>query len=202
MNEIQKVSLVVGLGNPGRQYTDTRHNAGRRFVERLAETFEFSLQPQSRFRADFGEFRLDQRVVRILAPTTFMNHSGRSVAPCAAYFKIAPDQILVVHDELDLEPGNCRLKFGGGHGGHNGLADIKKSLGTPDFIRLRIGIGHPGSAKRVTGYVLSRPDASDSALINKSMDKAMQVMQRVFAGQLEQAMHQLHTKDLTHSEPV
>ena len=134
----REISLIVGLGNPGNKYADTRHNAGWWFLDQLVNEYPFALKPETRFEGFFSEFRFDHRVIRILAPTTFMNHSGRSVASCTSYFRIESSQILVVHDEIDLEPGVCRLKFGGGHGGHNGLRDIGKSLGTTDFVRLRI----------------------------------------------------------------
>ena len=195
MNESGEISLIVGLGNPGNKYTDTRHNAGWWFLERPVSEYHFDLKPEMRFQGLFSEFRIDQRVIRVLAPTTFMNHSGRSVAPCASYFRIESKQILVVHDEIDLEPGVCRLKFGGGHGGHNGLRDIGKSLDTADFVRLRIGVGHPQYASLVTSHVLSRPDTHDLASINRSMEQAIQVMNLVISGQLERAMHQLHTVD-------
>ncbi|MYB34821.1 MAG: aminoacyl-tRNA hydrolase, partial [Gammaproteobacteria bacterium] len=164
-------------------------------LDQLVNEYPFALKPETRFEGFFSEFRFDHRVIRILAPTTFMNHSGRSVASCTSYFRIESSQILVVHDEIDLEPGVCRLKFGGGHGGHNGLRDIGKSLGTTDFVRLRIGVGHPDSASMVTSHVLSRPDTHDLACIRRSMDQAMQIMSLVISGELERAMHHLHTKD-------
>jgi len=201
VSRFSKISLVVGLGNPGSKYADTRHNVGWWFLERLTNDFQFDLKPETRFQGFFGEFRIDQRVIRVLAPTTFMNHSGRSVAPCVSYFKIDPKQILVIHDELDLEPGDCRLKFGGGHGGHNGILDIRKSLDTSDFLRLRLGIGHPKSASMVTRHVLSRPNMPDFELIHRSMDRAMKIMDLVMLGEIERAMHRLHTKDGIHQEP-
>ena len=195
MGGFSEISLIVGLGNPGSKYADTRHNVGWWFLDQLVNEYPFDLKPETRFQGWFSEFRHGQRVIRVLAPTTFMNHSGRSVAPCASYFRVEAGQILVVHDEIDLEPGVCRLKFGGGHGGHNGLRDIGKSLDTTDFTRLRIGVGHPKSASMAANYVLSRPGTHDLALINQSMNEAMQVMGLVISGELERAMHHLHTRD-------
>lgn len=200
MSGFREISLIVGLGNPGKKYADTRHNVGWWFLDRLGSEYHFDLKPETRFQGLFSEFLFEQRVIRVLAPTTFMNNSGRSVAPCASYFRIEPNQILVVHDEIDLAPGICRLKFGGGHGGHNGLRDLGKSLDAADFLRLRIGVGHPQSASLVTNHVLSNPGVRNLALINRSMDQSMQVMNLVISGELERAMHHLHTRDQGHLE--
>ncbi len=195
MTDSNEISLIVGLGNPGKKYADTRHNVGWWFLEQLTAQYQFSLKPETRFQGLYGEFRLEERIIRVLAPTTFMNHSGRSVVSCASYYKIDPNQILVIHDEIDLSPGACRLKYKGGHGGHNGIRDICKSLDTADFVRLRLGVGHPKSAAMVIDHVLSKPNSSDLALINQSMNRSMTVMGLLFSGELERAMHQLHTKD-------
>ncbi|MCY4274554.1 MAG: aminoacyl-tRNA hydrolase [Gammaproteobacteria bacterium] len=197
MSGFDEISLIVGLGNPGKKYADTRHNAGWWFIEHLTAQFQFALKPEARFQGLFGEFRFEQRVIRVLAPTTFMNHSGRSVVSCASYYKIKPNQIMVIHDEIDLIPGDCRIKFKGGHGGHNGLRDICKSLDTADFVRLRLGVGHPKSASMVINYVLSKPSSSELAQINWSIDRSMKVMELLLSGELERAIHQLHTKDQT-----
>jgi len=145
------VKLIVGLGNPGSEYQDTRHNAGQRFVERLAHRFSEQLVPTAKFFGLNGRIVIAGRDLRILVPTTYMNRSGQAVAAFAHFYKITAESILVVHDELDLEPGVARLKIGGGHGGHNGLRDIISSLSNnKNFGRLRIGIGHPGNAKLVS----------------------------------------------------
>lgn len=136
--------LIVGLGNPGDEYSDNRHNLGFWFIERLARDLKASLLPQGKFLGVVG--RMGEMF--LLQPMTFMNQSGRAVAALARFFKIQPEEILVIHDELDLQPGSIRIKQGGGNGGHNGLKDIQAHLNTPDFWRLRVGIGHPGSATR------------------------------------------------------
>src|SRR5574340_209360 len=148
------IRLIVGLGNPGRQYAATRHNVGFMWVERLAGTEGAALKPEARFHGLAGRLVLDGRELWLLQPQTFMNVSGRAVAAFAHFYRLAPEEVLVVHDELDLPPGTVRLKQGGGHGGHNGLKDIVAHLHTPAFWRLRFGIGHPGEKDRVADYVL------------------------------------------------
>ena len=156
------IKLIVGLGNPGSEYRGTRHNAGADFVEELARQCSTSLQGESKFFGLAGRVTLSGHDLRLLIPTTFMNRSGKAVAAMAGFFKIAPEEILVAHDELDIPPGTARFKQGGGHGGHNGLRDIVPALGNnKDFYRLRIGIGHPGHASKVTGYVLGAPSQVD-----------------------------------------
>ncbi|HOY02291.1 aminoacyl-tRNA hydrolase [Zoogloea sp.] len=163
--------LVVGLGNPGSEYAETRHNAGFWFCERLARELGTAFSKEARFHGLAANARADG--VWLLMPQTFMNRSGQSVAALARFYRIAPAEILVVHDELDIPPGQLRLKFGGGLGGHNGLKDITAHLGTQDFWRLRVGIGHPGDRNEVVNFVLKPPRREESALIDASLDRAL-----------------------------
>lgn len=163
--------LVVGLGNPGSEYAETRHNAGFWFCERLARELSTSFSKEARFHGLAANARSDG--VWLLMPQTFMNRSGQSVAALARFYRIEPAEILVVHDELDIPPGQLRLKFGGGLGGHNGLKDITAHLGTQDFWRLRVGIGHPGDRNEVVNFVLKPPRREESELIDESLDRAL-----------------------------
>lgn len=163
--------LVVGLGNPGSEYAETRHNAGFWFCERLARELGTAFSKEARFHGLAASARADG--VWLLMPQTFMNRSGQSVAALARFYRITPAEILVVHDELDIPPGQLRLKFGGGLGGHNGLKDITAHLGTQDFWRLRVGIGHPGDRNEVVNFVLKPPRREESALIDASLDRAL-----------------------------
>lgn len=187
------IRLIVGLGNPGPEHARTRHNAGFRFVDALAE------REGERFRVDgklFGEtakVRVAGREAWLLKPATFMNLSGKSVAAALRFWKIEPEEALLVHDELDLPPGTARLKFDGGHGGQNGLRDTMRLLGHGRFHRLRIGIGHPGHKDRVTGWVLGRPSPDDDILIGRAIDDALDVLPLAMAGDLNEAMKRLHT---------
>ena len=188
------IQLIVGLGNPGREYEHTRHNAGAMLVEELARTCNATWLEDRKFSGHTTQITLGHQSVRLLLPSTYMNHSGQAVSALANFYKIAPAHILVVHDELDLQPGIARLKQGGGHGGHNGLRDIISSLGNQNsFVRLRIGIGHPGDAKIVADYVLKKAPATEHSLIEDSIAKALAVLPDVVSGQLANAMKQLHT---------
>ena len=188
------VELIVGLGNPGSKYDRTRHNAGADLVLELAKSHSAPLKQESKFFGDTAKVTIENRDVRILIPTTFMNRSGQSIAALASFYQIPAAAILIVHDELDLPPGIARFKKGGGHGGHNGLRDAIKSLGNnSDFARLRIGIGHPGNANQVADYVLKKPSPSDQQLISNSIDDALQTLPLAVTGQWEKAMHALHT---------
>ena len=186
------IELVVGLGNPGDQYAGTRHNAGADFVTALAQRYGVSLSADSRFFGASGRLQADAMDLRLLIPTTFMNRSGQSVAALANYFKIGVEQILVAHDELEFEPGIARFKLGGGHGGHNGLRDISKALGD-DYRRLRLGIGHPGQARDVSNYVLSRPSTADRQRLEESIDEAIRTIPLLARGEWAMATQQLHT---------
>lgn len=187
------IELIVGLGNPGEQYEDTRHNAGAWFVERLARRNNESLKQDSKYQGLTGRIRFNGQEVKLLIPQTFMNLSGQSVAPLANFFKISADKILVAHDELDLDPGVIRLKQGGGHGGHNGLRDIIAKLGNNrDFARLRIGIGHPGNASQVSGFVLSKAPQREQDLIDQAIDEALSHAADIVSGAGEKTMNKLH----------
>jgi PTH1 family peptidyl-tRNA hydrolase len=188
------VELIVGLGNPGPNYERTRHNAGADLVLELAKSLHVELKHESKFFGDTARVTLDGHDVRLLIPSTFMNLSGKSVNGLAKFYQIAPENILVVHDELDLSPGVSRFKKGGGHGGHNGLRDTIKCLGNnKDFSRLRIGIGHPGNAKQVADYVLKKASPDDQQLIINSIDDALRALPLAVAGEWEKAMLKLHS---------
>lgn len=188
------IKLVAGLGNPGREYARTRHNAGFWFVDELAGKLGASFNPESKFSGDVAR----AGDVRLVKPTTFMNLSGRSVAALARFFAIDPEQVLVVHDELDLKPGEAKMKLGGGHAGHNGLRDIQAQLGTPNYWRLRLGIGHPRDSEltqqEVVDYVLKPPRAEESSLIDDAIRRSLDAWPAIAAGDMERAMMSLHTK--------
>jgi len=190
----EPIQLVVGLGNPGEQYIGTRHNAGFWFVDELARRHGGSFRADRRFGGHVCRIQVDGREVHLLRPSTFMNRSGAAVGPLARFFKIPVEAILVAHDELDLAPGTVRLKRGGGHGGHNGLRDIGQVMGSREFLRLRLGIGHPGDSSLVTPWVLGRPPQGDRIAVEQAMDQAADEMPLVVAGELEKAMNRLHTK--------
>jgi PTH1 family peptidyl-tRNA hydrolase len=187
------IAAIVGLGNPGAEYADTRHNAGFWFLDRIASPGS-GLRLQSRFNAQVGELHLAGRRVWLLAPQTYMNRSGGAVAAFARYYRLQPGQLLVVHDDLDLAPGTVRLKRGGGDGGHNGLVDVTGKLGSPDYVRLRIGIGHPGSSRQVVSYVLRKPSPDERELIDGAIDRAAERIGDVVAGEYEKVMNVLHVK--------
>ncbi|WP_026289719.1 aminoacyl-tRNA hydrolase [Thioalkalivibrio sulfidiphilus] len=189
----QPVQLVAGLGNPGPKYTETRHNAGFWFVDALARRHGGTFRQENKFAGESARISLGGQEVWLLKPQTFMNRSGQSVKLLATFYKIPVESILVVHDELDLPPGEVRLKRGGGHGGHNGLRDIMAHLGK-EFLRLRLGVGHPGHKDQVVDYVLQRPSRDDEADILRAIDHGLDVMSEVIAGELERAMHKLHSK--------
>jgi PTH1 family peptidyl-tRNA hydrolase len=192
------VQLIVGLGNPGPEYDQTRHNAGALFVERLAERQRVNLSVDRKYFGLVGKFNHQDREVRLLIPTTFMNRSGQSVAALANFFKIKPEEILVAHDELDMPPGVAKLKQGGGHGGHNGLRDIIAQLGNQNnFHRLRLGIGHPGHASLVSNFVLGRAPRSEQELLDTSIDFALDVLPEILAGDWTVAMRKLHSQKAT-----
>ncbi|MEQ5837044.1 aminoacyl-tRNA hydrolase [Marinobacter sp. NFXS9] len=189
----QAVRMVVGLGNPGADYENTRHNAGALFVEALARAAGQSLRPEKKYHGLYARIQWQGHDLHLLNPTTFMNRSGLSVKALADFFKIQPEEILVAHDELDLPPGTARFKKGGGHGGHNGLRDIIAHLGTKEFQRLRLGIGHPGDSRKVTGYVLSRLTKADTTHLDNISDDIMRVLPDVLNGDLAKAMNALHS---------
>ena len=188
---MSKLSLIVGLGNPGSEYAQTRHNAGFWFVQRLAEQYGIQLKADPKYKGISGRGNIEGQDVRLLLPTTFMNLSGQSVVPFAKFYQIAPEAILIAHDELDMNPGVIRLKTGGGHGGHNGLKDIVPHIGS-NFHRLRIGIGHPGSKERVSGHVLSKAPSSEQNLMDDAIAHALSRIQLLVNGDTQQAMNQIN----------
>lgn len=188
------IKLIVGLGNPGSEYRGTRHNVGADFVEALAQRSAANLQSDSKFFGFTACSLFAGHDLRLLIPTTFMNRSGQAVAALASFYKITPEEILVAHDELDIPAGQARFKQGGGHGGHNGLRDIIPAIGnSKNFQRLRIGIGHPGHASKVTGYVLGRPSSDDRARIDDSIDEAIAALPLLLDGDPTRAMTRLHS---------
>ena len=188
------MKLIVGLGNPGAQYERTRHNAGFWFIDRLARGCSATLREEGRYHGLAARVGLAGENCWLLEPQTFMNLSGQSVAALANFYKIAPQDVVVAHDELDLPAGTVRLKLGGGIAGHNGLRDIAARLGTREFWRLRLGIGHPGDKARVHGYVLSPPPADEQAEIDAAIGRALEQAERIARGDFEGAMLRLHTR--------
>jgi len=189
------IALVAGLGNPGPRYEATRHNAGFWFVEALARRAGVVLREEPRFHALLARAEVDGHDLRLLEPLTYMNRSGEAVAAVARFYRYAPERILVVHDDLDLPPGAVRLKRQGGHGGHNGLRDIMAHLGSDRFLRLRLGIGHPGPGADVTAWVLSRPGPEDRAALEAAIEAALEAMPDIASGdprRLDRAMSRLH----------
>jgi PTH1 family peptidyl-tRNA hydrolase len=185
------IQLIVGLGNPGPDYEKTRHNAGFWLLDKLANQHTF--RTESRHHGMLCKIDLHGSQVRLLKPATFMNRSGQAVSSLANYFRIPPEEILVIHDELDLLPGQVRLKTGGGHAGHNGLRDIMSALGERAFHRIRIGIDHPNERNAVVNYVLNRPSKADRDAIETAIDKAIEVLPWIVAGEFQRAMNQLHS---------
>lgn len=184
--------LVAGLGNPGPDYSETRHNAGFWFCERLAAQIGIGIGRESRFHGRVGFLRKD--AIYLLEPQLFMNRSGQAVAALARFYRIEPAQVLVVHDELDLPPGQLRVKFGGGLGGHNGLKDITAHLATQDFWRLRIGIGHPGDRDEVVNYVLKAPRREERELIDQAIGRALQAWPLIAKGEWNSVMQKLNCR--------
>ena len=196
MSATTPIRLIAGLGNPGPDYADTRHNAGQWWVEQIARKAGVFMTPEKGFFGDVARCKIKGQDLWLLFPTTYMNRSGQSVAALARFYKIQPAEILVAHDELDLLPGVIKLKKGGGHAGHNGLRDIAAQLGTTDFWRLRIGIGHPRTLnlnQNVADFVLHRPRLEEQIAIDLSLQKAHDVLGEVLAGNMTNATKILHT---------
>jgi len=187
------IQIIAGLGNPGNEYTKTRHNAGFWFIDQLVSQYNLSLKSEAKFLGDLAKLNTPSGNVWLLKPNTFMNRSGQSIARLAQFYKIKTENILVVHDELDLSPGIVKLKQGGGHGGHNGLRDSIAQLGK-NFYRLRLGIGHPGNKEQVVGFVLGKTPQSEKALIESCIDKSIDHIELIMQGEMQKAMNQLHTK--------
>nr|WP_298249942.1 aminoacyl-tRNA hydrolase [uncultured Halomonas sp.] len=191
---MSQVRAIIGLGNPGADYEATRHNAGAWLVEAIARRAGSGLRADRKFLGLHARVQFEGRDLHLLNPTTFMNRSGGAVAALCQFYKLAPDELLVAHDELDLPPGCARYKTGGGHGGHNGLRDIISALGnTRDFHRLRIGVGHPGDSRQVTNYVLGRPGKAEHTAIEATIDECLATLPEALDGQWAKAMNRLHS---------
>jgi len=189
----ERIKLVVGLGNPGADYVSTRHNAGFWLVDELAARHGGQFTGERKFHGEISKVFVGRHELRLLKPMTFMNRSGQSVRAVMDFFKLRPEEILVAHDELDLSPGDIRLKWNGGHGGHNGLRDLHAHLGK-DYRRLRVGIGHPGHASGVVAYVLKRPSSQDEALIREGIIAAADALPAILDDGLEAGMNRLHNR--------
>lgn len=188
------IRLLVGLGNPGPEYEATRHNAGFWWIDAVAARLSVRLAADKASAGFVGRANRPEGPLWLLEPQTFMNASGRSVAALARFYKIAPQEILVVHDELDLLPGQMRLKLGGSHAGHNGLRDIHAQLGSADYWRLRLGIGHPGVKAEVIHHVLRKPPAAEREAIDKAIESSVAQLDLLLAGRMEEAMRLLHVR--------
>ena len=187
------IQLVAGLGNPGAKYEQTRHNAGFWFVDVVARQNNALFKSESKYKSDVARCSIAGNDCRLQKPMDFMNRSGLPVASLAAFYQIPRSSILIVHDDLDLSPGTVKLKRGGGHGGHNGLRDLIPHLGGNDFLRLRIGIGHPGHRDDVVGYVLKNATRDERAVIDQAIDEAVKVLPDILSGDFDKAMKELHT---------
>ena len=195
------IKLFVGLGNPGPQYADTRHNAGFWWIDAVARRLGVALASERSRQALLARQNVQGQTVWLLEPQTFMNLSGRPVAALARFLKIAPEQILVAHDELDLAPGQAKLKQGGGHAGHNGLRDLHAQLGSGNYWRLRLGIGHPGDPARVIDWVLGQPPDEDRTLIQAALTRSVDAFEQLAAGEMERAMVRIHTAKPPRAKP-
>lgn len=187
------IKLIVGLGNPSKEYEQTRHNAGFWFIDELAWQWKVSLKEDKKYFGEVARVSRAEGDVWLLKPLTFMNLSGKAVGALAQFYKIKPEEILVVHDELDIPCGRIRLKRGGGNGGHNGVKDIQAKLGTADFYRLRLGIDHPGDKALVSAYVLNKPSAEDKQKIEEAIGKSLQGLPLIMEGKWEEATRFLHS---------
>ncbi len=181
------ISLIAGLGNPGNKYTETRHNVGFQFIEQLQLQHQISFGVEKKFKAETGQFNYNNQLVRVVVPNTFMNLSGQSLAPMASFYRISPANILVVHDDLELDAGSIKVKLGGGHSGHNGLRDICSRLGSKEFVRLRIGVGRPSAASDVSNYVLKRPSRDDQSKIQAAIELGLSALPSIMEGNFDRA---------------
>ncbi len=196
------IKLFVGLGNPGPEYEATRHNAGAWWLDALSRDLKVSLVPDRSYHGLMARTTINGQAIWLLQPQTFMNLSGKSVAALARFFKISPGEILVAHDELDVLPGLVKLKFGGSHAGHNGLRDIHAQLGSADYWRLRLGIGHPGDKADVTHWVLKKPSPEQRVLIEEAMDRSLKAVPAMLAGDMEKATMIAHTSKPARPKPA
>ncbi len=194
LDNLPMIRLLAGLGNPGREYEATRHNAGFWFIDEAARTLGATLVPERGYSGRVARINRPAGPLWLLQPMTFMNLSGKSVVALARFFKIAPNEIMIAHDELDLMPGQAKLKFGGSAAGHNGLKDIEAQLGSADFWRLRLGIGHPGVKAEVVNYVLRKPAPEQREAIEKSIEQSIAALDLVLAGDMDRAMMKIHAK--------
>ena len=188
------IRLLVGLGNPGPEYEMTRHNAGFWFIDEVARQLGARLQPDRSYFGLVARVNRPEGPIWLLQPMTFMNLSGKSVSALARFFKIEPGEILVAHDELDVMPGDAKMKFGGSHAGHNGLKDIHAQLGSADYWRLRLGIGHPGVKAEVVNYVLRKPPSEERESIDKAIEQSLSALDLLLAGDMERALMKIHAK--------
>ena len=195
------IKLFVGLGNPGAEYEATRHNAGFWWLDAVARELKVNLVLEKSYWGLAARTQVNGQAVWLLAPQTFMNLSGKSVGALAKFFKIQPDEILVAHDELDIEPGQAKLKKGGSHAGHNGLRDIHAQLGSADYWRLRIGIGHPGEKSEVVHWVLKKPTPEQRQGIEDSIIRSVKALPQLLSGDMEKAMVQIHTSKPPRPKP-
>ena len=195
------IKLLVGLGNPGQEYEATRHNAGFWWLQDVARELKVNLTAERAYHGRVGRTQVQGSNLWLLEPQTFMNLSGKSVAALARFFKIAPEEILVAHDELDLPPGQAKLKFGGGHAGQNGLRDIHAQLGTGNYWRLRIGIGHPGDKSEVSNWVLGKPMAEQRTAMQAAIARSVKAIDSIVRGEMEKAMQQIHTEAPPRAKP-
>ena len=195
------IKLLVGLGNPGPEYENTRHNAGFWWLEAVARELKLNLAMDKSYHGLLARATIKGQTVWLLAPQTFMNLSGKSVAALVRFFKIEPQEILVAHDELDIVPGEAKLKFGGSHAGHNGLRDIHAQLGTDDYWRLRLGVGHPGVKSEVINWVLKKPSLDHRIAIDQCIDRCLKALPHLLAGEMEKATMLIHTSKPPRAKP-
>ena len=195
------IKLFVGLGNPGAEYEATRHNAGFWWIDALSRELKAPLALDKNYHGQVARLSVNGQTVWLLKPLTFMNLSGKSVAALARFFKIAPEEILVAHDELDIVPGQVKLKFGGSHAGHNGLRDIHAQVASPDYWRLRLGVGHPGVKAEVINWVLKKPSPEHRAAIEACIDRCLKAVPELLAGNMEKATMMIHTSQPPRPKP-
>jgi len=201
LNPFKMIKLFVGLGNPGPEYEATRHNAGFWWIDALARELKVSLCMDKGYHGLVARTTVNGQTLWLLAPQTFMNLSGKSVAALARFFKIAPEEILVAHDEMDIAPGEAKLKLGGSHAGHNGLRDIHAQLGTDTYWRLRLGVGHPGVKSEVVSWVLKKPALDHRIAIEQSIDRSLKALPHLIAGDMDKATMLIHTSKPPRPKP-
>jgi len=187
------IQLIVGLGNPGKEYEQTRHNAGFWFVDALADYYHGQFRQESKFKAQVATMDIAGNKVWVMKPGTYMNLSGQSVVAITNFYKIPIESVLVVHDEIDLEAGTIKLKCSGGHGGHNGLRDISQKMGK-DYWRIRVGVSHPGDKNRVVDFVLAKPSKDDRREMEDAIDRGLRVIEDIVKGDTQRAMNELHSQ--------